>query len=102
MTRNQFENLVEEKGFEKAMSILNQKEEPYLLTNYETLKERVIELIQEDNIPYAAHLIDALESEFYTEGEWFAYDYTAGTCDTPKIITTIEDVEKYIGFDEEE
>ena len=101
MTRKRFEELVDEKGFDEAMLELQEKEEPYTLTTYELLKERVVELIHEDNIFYALHLLTAIKDTVMNE-EWYAYDYTAGTCDTPANITTVDDVEDYFGFDEEE
>jgi len=101
MTRKQFEELVDEKGFDEAMLKLQEKEEPYTLTTYELLKERAVELIQEDNIFYALHLLEAIKDASMDE-EWYAYDYTAGTCDTPTNITTVDDVEEHFGFDEEE
>lgn len=101
MTRKRFEELVDEKGFDEAMSELDAKEGPYTLTTYELLKERAVELIQEDNIFYALHLLEAIKDTDINE-EWYAYDYSAGTFDTPANITTVNDVENYIGFDEEE
>lgn len=101
MTRKRFEELVDEKGFDEAMSELDAKEGPYTLTTYELLKERAVELIQEDNIFYALHLLEAIKDTAINE-EWYAYDYSAGTFDTPANITTVDDVEDYFGFDEEE
>lgn len=101
MTRKRFEELVDEKGFDEAMSEFDAKEGPYTLTTYELLKERAVELIQEDNIFYALHLLEAIK-DTATDEEWYAYDYSAGTFDTPANITTVDDVEDYIGFDEEE
>lgn len=100
MTRKRFEEIVEEKGFNEAMAILEDEESPHDLTTYEILKERIVELIQDDNLMYAKHLLDAIEDTAMDE-EWYAYDYSAGTFDTPKNIVTVDDVENYLGFEEE-
>ena len=97
MKRIDFEELVELGGFEEAMRNLN--EEKNDVTTCEALIEFAIEQIGEDNFHLAAHILSALSKAYeYGDSDYFAYDYTAGTCDTPKMLSTIDDVSEYIGL----
>ena len=104
MKRMDFEELVELGGFEEAMR--NLQEEDKRITTYETLKDFAIETIKEDNIHLAHHILKSLveadkDTKSWQWSDFFNYDYTAGTCDTPKMLCTIDDVAEYIGFDKE-
>ena len=102
MKRIIFEELVELGGFEEAMR--NLQEEDKRITTYETLKDFAIETIKVDNTFLACHILKALIEAENSSNKWsdyFYYDYTAGTCDTPKMLSTIDDVAEHIGFDKE-
>lgn len=101
MTRKHFEELVEEKGFSEAISILEEQESPYELTDFNTLKERAISLLEEDNLRWALHILNAIYDSS-SDSEWYAYDYTAGTTYTPHCLVDTDDVERWLRFDEEE
>lgn len=94
MTREEFES----KDFNEAMEELY--DQSNVLTTYEMLKECIIQQIQNDNNMWALHLLEAI---YNSEGNsnWYYYDYTAGTTCTPVCLNNVEDVESFIGFDEE-
>lgn len=98
MTRKEFEIIEEEQGFDSAMEELYGNSD--VVTTYEMLKSYIIKCLQDDNNMLALHI---LESVYNSEGDscWYYYDYTAGTTCTPRCLNDIEDVEAYIGFDEE-
>ncbi|MBO6099954.1 MAG: hypothetical protein J6P07_01300 [Spirochaetaceae bacterium] len=100
MKRSYFEELVELGGFEEAMRNLN--EEQNFVTTYEVLRDFAIEKAKEENYHLAAHILSAMDKAYdYGDSDYFAYDYTAGTCDTPKMLSTVDDVAEYVGFEEE-
>ena len=89
MKRDEFECLEEHLGFDNAMCVLENKINT--ITSYEILKEFIISKIEEDNFVLASHLIDAMKD--CNGYDWFFYDFSAGTFDTPKPIKDIEDLE---------
>ena len=98
MKRSEFEKVMEESSFDDAMALLH--EERDTVTTYEALKCFVIQNIEEDNNMLALHIWNAVcNSESFSD--WYYYDYCAGTTCTPRRLNNIEDVEQYIGFDEE-
>lgn len=98
MKRSEFEKIMEETSFDEAMGYLC--EENDCITTYEILKDFIIKCIDEDNNSLALFILDAV---YNSEGDsdWYYYDYCAGTTCTPRRLNNIEDVEQYIGFDEE-
>lgn len=98
MKRSEFEKIVEESSFDDAMALLY--EEQNCVTTYEALKYFVIKNIKEDENMLALHIWNAV---YNSEGDsdWYYYDYCAGTTCTPQCLNDIDDVEQYIGFDEE-
>lgn len=98
MRRSEFEKIMEESSFDDAMALLY--EESDTVTTYESLKCFVIQNIEEDNNMLALHIWNAV---YDSKGcsDWYYYDYSAGTTCTPQCLNNIEDVEQYIGFDEE-
>lgn len=99
MTRKQFEKIEEREGFNNAMAILSDTNG--LVTTYDILKEFAINLLNEDNVGFALHILEAIY-DTDINSEWYYYDYTAGTTCTPTNLVDIEDVDSFIGFDEEE
>lgn len=100
MTRKAFEKIVEEDGFESAITALYKNESPYELTDFDALKQKAIECLEEDNLMWAIHILNALYDSS-PESDWYAYDYTAGTTMTPHCLVDADDVETWIGFDKE-
>lgn len=100
MKRSEFEKLVEEHDFDYAVRCLDEQESPCLLTDFETLKLKAIELLKEDNLMWALHILNAIYDS-PSESDWYAYDYTAGTTFTPHCLVNADDVATWIGFDEE-
>lgn len=98
MRRSEFEKIVEESSFDDAMALLY--EESDTVTTYEALKCFVIQNIEEDNNMLALHIWNAVYDSEGGPG-WYHYDYCLGTLCTPQQINDTDDVEQYIGFDEE-
>ncbi len=91
MTRQEFE----EKSFEDVMSQLN--EEYDQITTLDTLKMFIKEKIDEDNFLVASHLCNAIWNDPNPSmSEWYDYDYSAGTLDTPVCLSEKADVEHLI------
>ena len=62
------------------------------ITCMEVLKDFIKIQIDEDGLYLAAHLLDAIRSY---HSEYYDYDYTMGTLDTPFPLTELEDLEDY-------
>lgn len=62
------------------------------ITSYEVLKDFAKEKIEEDNLLIAIHILKAIQ---YNYTEYYAYDYTMGTLDTPKPLRRLEDLELF-------
>lgn len=98
MTRQDFENLVEENGFDFAMEALYGNKD--CITTYDALKDFAIHLLTKDNVGFALHLLDAIYNSS-ANSDWYYYDFTAGTTCTPTSLCNIVDVSTYIGFEKE-
>lgn len=98
MKRSEFEKIMEESSFYGAMQQLWSEKD--CVTTYEILKDFIIKCIDKDNNGLALFILYAV---YNSEGDsdWYYYDYCAGTTCTPRCLNNIEDVEQYIGFDEE-
>lgn len=71
------------------------------VTDEETLKEFAMEKLQDDNFGMALHIINAIYENPY-DTEWYRYDYSMGTLQTPSPIVDKEDIEDLIFFDDED
>ena len=78
MTRAEFE----QKTFTEVIEELNEQRDD--ITTYERLKEFTIENIKEDNFLLAVHILEALRNDV---AEWYEYDYSMGTLQSPSGIT---------------
>ena len=98
MTKKEFEHYVETEGFDNAMEWANNAYD--FITTYDALKQFAIEKLEEDNVGFALHILNAI---YNSEGdsEWFYYDYSMGTLQTPKCINNAEDLDALSVFDEE-
>lgn len=90
MTKKELHKLT----FENALNQLY--DEVNTITSYEVLKDYIKLKIDEDNILLALHLLKALwEDTSLDDADYYNYDYTCGTCDTPTPLTCLEDLERY-------
>lgn len=96
MTKKYFLKNLKKIGFDKIMSKLY--EESQLITDYDSLKNYIIDCINNDNNMLALHL---LTSVYNSKGNsiWYYYDYTAGTYCTPICLNSKEDVENVFNFE---
>ena len=76
--------------FEEAIEKL--EEENNYITTYSILKEFAIDNINNDNLFLAIHILQALQEN---EADYYNYDYSAGTFETPTPITSLEDLEDF-------
>ena len=77
--------------FEDAVTTLCY-ESDYYITSIEIIKDCIKDLIDKDNFVWAEHLIVALNN---TDAYYYDYDFSAGTFETPKPLTELEDLEEY-------
>lgn len=83
MTKKEFNKL----SFDEAISRL--MEEGENITDYETLKDFAKDQIDNDNFFVAIHICEALNDD---QTEYYSYDYSMGTLETPTPIKTKEDL----------
>ena len=94
MTREQYKRMDFEEFIEWAKENLDD------VTDEEILKEFAIKKLQDDNFGMALHIINAIYNNPY-DTEYYRYDYSMGTLETPTPITSKEDLEDLIFFDGE-
>ena len=90
MTREQFLELGIDEAFELA----------YQNSNYLWYEETLLDFAKSrlpDYIEWAIHVLEAVRD---SESQYYYYDATAGTFDTPTPLKTVEDIEKYMTFDD--
>lgn len=95
MTRAEFEAI----EFDELIELMY--ENSYEITNEETLKSFAMGKLQDDNFGMTLHIINAIYENPY-DTEWYRYDYSMGTLQTPSPITDKEDVEDLIDFGDED
>ena len=89
MTREEYNKL----SFDEVMEQLNYENDA--ITTIGNLKEFMKEQIEDDNFYLALHVLEAIAND-PIDYEWYDYDYSMGTLDTPAGISTKEDVEHLI------
>lgn len=66
----------------------------------DSLKDFAIYQIEEDRLFLARHILDAIDNTYADDNgeyaEWYSYDTTMGTLETPTAITSIEDLYDYV------
>lgn len=87
MTRAEFK----EKSFEEVMEQLYAENDD--IWTMDSLKECVKYAIDDDTLFLAIHILEAMQND---DAEWYSYDYTMGTLQTPSGITEKEHVEHLI------
>lgn len=80
-----------QKGFDDAVEELMQTHDD--IATYETLKEFIKSKIDDDSLYLAAHLTNALNTCAYAE--YYNYDYSMGTLETPIPLKDISDLEGF-------
>lgn len=76
--------------FEEAIEKL--QEENDCITTYNILKEFAIDNIKNDNLFIAIHILQAIQEN---EADYYNYDYSMGTLETPTPIKSLEDLEDF-------
>lgn len=94
MTRAEFETIDFEALMEWAIENLND------VTHEDTLKEFAKEKLENDDFGMVLHIINAVWDNPYGT-EYYLYDYSMGTLETPTPITDKEDIEDLIDLEEE-
>ena len=80
-----------EKSFEELIEQL--KEEWDDFHSYEDMKDFAKYQIDNDNLFFALYLLNGIDD---SPADWYLYDFTMGTMETPKAITCKEDLENVI------
>lgn len=66
----------------------------------DSLKDFVIYQIEEDRLFLARHILDAIDNTYTDDkgeyAEWYSYDTTMGTLETPTAIYDINDLYDYV------
>ena len=93
MVRKEFEDLIFEEVVEKLNDECDDNHDREAMLDYS------IHCIREQNLFLALHVIEALNTH---DADWFRYDFSMGTLETPSPIVCKEDLEDFILEDEEE
>ena len=94
MTRAEFEKMDFQDLMDYAMENLND------VTDEETLKQFAAEKLESDDFGMVLHIIEAIYNNPY-DTEYYRYDYSMGTLETPTPITELADIDDLIDFDDE-
>lgn len=94
MTKAEFDTMTFDEALEWAHDNLDVTTEDVLIDFAKTK-------IDDDNLFMAVHILSAITNNPY-DTEYYLYDYGMGTLETPTPITCKEDLEAYIGFDDED
>ena len=87
MTERQLKKL----SFEDAIEKLSAENEQ--ITTYEILKSFAIDNINNDNLFLAIHILQGINEK---QADYYSYDYSMGTLETPTAIETKEDLKDYL------
>jgi hypothetical protein len=96
MTKEEFQELAETEGFDKAMSRLS--EDVDNLHDEDLLIMFVKDKLDSVDYPLAAHVLNGIVN---SEGDsrWYDYDFSCGTLDKPVCINTVEEALTFDYFD---
>lgn len=95
MTRKEYEDM----SFEEFMEWADEHIDD--VKSEEILKDYAMSELRGDSFNMVLHIINAIYENPYST-EWYRYDYSMGTLETPTPITDKEDVEDLIDFEDEE
>lgn len=96
MTRARYEAMTLDELIEWAYENLDD------ITTEDVLLDFAKSKIDDDNIFMAIHVLKAVWESAESYNGYYRYDYTMGTLETPTPITSKEDIEDLIDFDEED
>ena len=83
MTREEFNN----KSFDEVMEQLNEEWDD--IHTYECMVDFASYLLNENNLNLVIHMLETMRDD---SAEWYLYDFTMGTMETPKAITCKDDL----------
>lgn len=94
ITRKEFE----EKTLDELCEMLSENGEN--ITTYESLKDFAKDKIDDDNLFLTIHICNALNlaQDFWPEANYYIYDYSMGTLETPSAVTCKDDIEHFFDF----
>ena len=84
MTREEFDS----KSFDELIEILNDNYDD--IHDYENMKEFAKYQIDNNNIYFARHILDAIDDNY--NSEWFKYDFSMGTLEEPVALSFKDDL----------
>lgn len=95
MTKDELDKLVADgKTFDDIISVISDFElDNDNICHRESLLDFAIYQINEGRLFLARHILDAVDKDY---AEWYSYDTTMGTLETPTAITSIEDLYDYV------
>ena len=96
MTRQEFDDM----SLEEAIEYVEENCMSSPVTTEDILIEFAKTKISDDDIGMAIHILGAIYNN-EDDTEYYLYDYSMGKLETPTPITTKEDLEDYIYFDDE-
>ena len=84
-----------ELSFYEAIDKLS--DEVDVITSVETLKDFAVNMIKEDYLFLAIHILEAIHTR---PADYYDYDYNMGTLETPTPLTCISDLQDYCEMEE--
>ena len=87
MTREEFNN----KSFNDVIEQLDEEWDD--IHTYESMIDFAAHLLYENSLNLIIHMLEAMQNN---PAEWYLYDFTMGTMETPKAIMCKEDLEDTI------
>lgn len=95
MTRAEYEAMDLDELLEWAYEEVND------LTTEDVLIQFAKDKIDDDNIYIAMHILSAIYNSEGAYNDYYLYDYSMGTLETPTPVTCKEDFDNYLFFDDE-
>jgi hypothetical protein len=95
MTRAEYEAMTLDELLEWAYEEVND------LTTEEVLIQFAKDKIDDDNLYIAMHVLSAIYNSEGAYNDYYLYDYSMGTLETPTPVTCKEDFDNYLFFDDE-
>lgn len=95
MTREELEEMTFEEQMQWTYDNVND------VTTEDELINQSIVLIENGDLMFALHILNAIYNNPYNT-EYYRYDYSMGTLETPTPIIDLEDIEDLIDFEKDE
>lgn len=90
MKRKEFEKLA---GYSLEALISKLQEEVNDIVSIEDIKDMAIDFIKEDSVSTAIHLLQAITAD---EADYYIYDASMGSLETPVAIHITSDLEQFV------